>query len=97
MRASNSSRAAKAELRFGIVQVEDVDGIDAQVGAAAVDLVGQEIAAPWSACLPTTSSGLQELRDRAGREESGLGADHDLVALQVPQRRADGTLRTLVR
>ena len=36
--------------------------------------------------------GLQEFGDGAGREEAGLGADHDFVALQLRQRRADGSV-----
>ncbi len=85
----------KAELGFGIVQVEDVDGVDAQIGAAAIDLVGQKIGIHGMHPAGYLF-GFQETRDGAGREESGLGADHDLVALQLPQRCADRTFRPLV-
>ena len=95
MRSSNSSRVTKAELRLGIVQVEDVDGVDAQIGAAAVDLVGQEIGRHGMHAAHHIF-GLQEVGDGAGSEEAGLGADHDLVALQLAQSRADARVRPLV-
>src|ERR1017187_2219727 len=40
--------------------------------------------------------GLQEAGDGAGGEEAGLGANYDLVALQLAQRRADAAFRPLV-
>jgi hypothetical protein len=89
-----------AELRFGIVQVIDVDGIDAEIFPAAFDLVGEE-----SRREHVTSGGdvlgadeagrdvsaLEIIRDvgghfAIGREESALGADHDFIARKSAPR-----------
>ena len=45
---------------------------------------------------PTTCSASENAGHRARRQEAGLGADHDLIALQLAQRRADAALRPLV-
>ena len=45
---------------------------------------------------PTTSSPVKEVGDGAGSQKSGLGADHDLVPLQLLQGRPDAPLRALV-
>ena len=58
--SSNSLARAEAELRFGIVQVEDVDRVDAQIGAAAVDLVRREIPGAIECMPPTTSLRLEK-------------------------------------
>jgi hypothetical protein len=53
--------SARAELRFGIVKIEHVDGVDAQVGAAAFDLVGQKM----------RRHGVHALENVLGRSEAG--------------------------
>jgi len=70
------------ELRLGIVQIEDVNGVDAEISAAAVDLVSEKVrrhAVHAGNHIRLQQSG----RDRTGREESGLGTHHDFLAAEL--------------
>jgi hypothetical protein len=67
------------KLGFGIVEVEDVDGVEAEVGAGAGDLVGEEIGV--EAVGVAGDVGRMEVgRDGAGGEETCLGGDEEFVA-----------------
>ena len=76
------------------MQVKDVDSVDAQIGAAALHLVVEELGSHG-----VNASGhvfrLEPGGNGAGSEETGLGRHHDLIALQLAEGRAHGALGTL--
>ena len=88
-------RRPEAELGFGVVQVEDVDGVHAQIGAAAVDLVGQK---PGREGVHAAHhvAGRERIGDGAGGQKSGFGADDNFIALEAPEGRADAAFGSLV-
>lgn len=67
------------KLGFGVVEVEDVEGVEAEVGARAGDLISEEIGV--EAVGIAGDVGRMEVgRDGAGGEETGLGGDENFVA-----------------
>lgn len=68
-----------AELSFGVVEVEDVDGIEAEVGAGTGSLVAEEFGLDAMG-VRHDMGGMEVGGDGAGGEETGFGADEDFVA-----------------
>ncbi len=87
-------RGTEAELGFGVVQVEDVDGVHAQIGAAAVDLIGQK---PGREGVHTAHyvAGRKRFGDGAGSQKSGFGTNDNFIALEAPEGRADAPFGSL--
>lgn len=89
-----------AQLRFRIVQIENVHAFNSQIAAAAIELVGQvarrHAVAPRRDILRTENTRLdifaREILVRVfrhlavGSQESGLGANDDFVARKAPSR-----------
>ena len=86
------------QLHLGIVHVVDVDGLDAEVRAALLELVG-EIPGRHAVAAADHVAGLEDPRahivlDEVGvavgrraaveRDEAALGREHDLVATEAP-------------
>src|SRR5207302_1585526 len=87
--------------RFRVVQVKNVDGVQAEVGAAPVDLVDEEVGLHGMHATGEVFP-LQKFGQGSRREEAGLGGHHDLVALAVAggeelrQSRANRPFRALM-
>lgn len=67
------------KLGFGVVEVEDVDGFETEVGAGAGNLVGEEIGVE-AVGIAGDVRGMEVGRDSAGGEKAGLGGDEEFVA-----------------
>src|SRR5579883_548263 len=87
--------ADEPELCFRIVEIKNVDSVHAHVGAAALNLVFQEIGR-HRVHAARDVAGRESGRDRAGGEEARLGAHHDLIALELLQCSADLAFGLLV-
>src|SRR5439155_12080000 len=85
----------EAELGFRVVEIEHVDGVHAQVGPAALDLIGQKLRR-YAMHAARDLVLLENHWHGARYQEPGLGADHNLIPLEPLQRGADATLGTLV-
>lgn len=66
------------KLGFGVVEVEDIEGVEAEVGAGAGDLVSEEI---WVETVRIAGDvgGMKVGGDGAGGEKAGLGGDEDFI------------------
>jgi len=67
------------KLGFGVVEVEDVEGVEAEVGARAGDLISEEIGVE-AVGIAGDVGRMKVGRDGAGGEETGLGGDENFVA-----------------